>query len=64
MGLFRYNYRVETTIEANSLKEATDKFHFMELPKGVEFIEVINVENGITHDDITNEYEKLFFPEG
>lgn len=61
MASYRFNYRVETTIEAKTLKEATDKFHSMELPEDVEFIEVLTVEAADNYNDVTDEYENLFF---
>ena len=60
MANYRFNYRVESFIEADSMEDAVRKFEDIELPNNVDFIEVLSVENGDTLEDLTSEYEDSF----
>ena len=60
MASYRFNYRVESFIEADSMEDAVRKFEDIELPNNVDFIEVLSVENGDTLEDLTSEYEDSF----
>ena len=60
MASYRFNYRVESFIEADSMEDAVRKFEDIELPNNVEFIEVLSVEDGDTLEDLTSEYENSF----
>ena len=60
MASYRFNYRVESFIEADSMEDAVRKFEDIELPNNVEFIEVLSVEDGDTLEDLTSEYEDSF----
>lgn len=59
MASFRFNYRVETYIEADSMKEAVSKFENMQLPENVDFVEVVSVEGGDTMEDLTDKYNEI-----
>lgn len=59
MASFRFNYRVETYIEADSMKEAVSKFENMQLPENVDFVEVVSVEDGDTMEDLTDKYNEI-----
>lgn len=59
MASYRFNFRVETYIEADTLEEASSKFEAMELPQDLDFVEVVSVEDGDTYEDLTDEYEEL-----
>lgn len=60
MASYRFNYRVESFIEADSMEDAVRKFEDIKLPNNVDFIEVLSVENGDTLEDLTSEYEDSF----
>jgi len=48
------NFRVSVTIEANTIDEASRKFEDLELGEGIEFVEVLEVHNEDTHEDLTD----------
>lgn len=50
------SFRVCTVIEAESVEEASSKFEDMELGEGIEFVEVVEVYDEDTYDDLTDKF--------
>lgn len=62
----RITFRSEVYIEADSLKEARQKWESCELfsdeakKLSADFIEIDSIEDGDTYDDLTSEWDKTY----